>query len=183
MDIGSTIRAIRKRKNITIAQLCEETGLSQGFMSQMENNKTSPSISTLESVARALKVPLAYLLLRKEDRMSVVRKGERTVTTSGSEQLRVEHLGSTKNVRMMLVEIPPGASTGHEPHAHEGEEVHVVMKGRVYAEQGEDAAEFEEGDSFSWNACTPHLVRNIGEDTAIVLISIYTEDDRARDLI
>lgn len=183
MDIGSTIRAIRKRRNITIAQICEETGLSQGFMSQVETNKTSPSISTLENIAQALKVPLAYLLLKKEDRMSIVRKAERRITTSGSENLKVEHLSSTKNVRMMLVEFPPGASTGDVPHAHEGEEVHVVIKGRIYAEQGEDAAEFGEGDSFSWNACTPHVVRNIGEDTAIVLISIYTESDSGRDLI
>lgn len=183
MDIGSTIRAIRKRKGITIAQICEATGLSQGFMSQVETNKTSPSIATLESIAQALKVPLAYLLLKKEERMHIVRKDERRITTSGSEQLKVEHLSSTKNVRMMIVELPPGASTGESPHAHEGEEVHVVMKGSIYAEQGEDRAEFGQGDSFSWNACTPHLVRNIGDDTAIVLISIYTERDVAQDLI
>ncbi|KRF03616.1 DNA-binding protein [Paenibacillus sp. Soil766] len=183
MDIGSTIRAIRKRKNITIAQICEETGLSQGFMSQVETNKTSPSIATLEHIAQALKVPLAYLLLKKEDRMNIVRKNDRRTTTSGSEKLKVEHLSSTKNVRMMLVEFPPGASTGDVPHAHEGEEVHVVVKGSIYAEQGEDGAEFGEGDSFSWNACTPHVVKNIGEDTAIVLISIYTESDSGLDLI
>ncbi|CAN7239518.1 XRE family transcriptional regulator [Paenibacillus sp. LjRoot153] len=183
MDIGSTIRAIRKRKNITIAQICEETGLSQGFMSQVETNKTSPSISTLEHIAQSLNVPLAYLLLKKEDRMNIVRKNERRITTSGSEDLKVEHLSSTKNVKMMLVEFPPGSSTGDVPHAHEGEEVHVVVKGRIYAEQGEDAAEFGEGDSFSWNACTPHVVRNIGEDTAIVLISIYKESDSGQDLI
>lgn len=180
MDIGSTIRAIRKRKNITIAQICEETGLSQGFMSQVETNKTSPSIATLENIAKALKVPLAYLLLQKEERMHIVRKEERRITTSGAQKLKVSHLSSTKNVRMMLVEFPPGASTGELPHAHEGQEVHVVMKGKIYAEQGEDAAEFGEGDSFSWNACTPHFVRNIGEEMAIVLISIYTETDSAQ---
>ena len=181
MDIGSAIRAIRKRKNITIAQICEETGLSQGFMSQVENNKTSPSISTLESIAHALKVPLAYLLLKKEERMNIVRAHERTTTTSGSDSFSVEHLSSTKNVKMMLVTFPPGASTGEVPHAHEGEEVHLVVKGRIYAEQGDDASEFGEGDTFSWNACTPHLVRNIGEESAIVLISIYRETDDGRD--
>ncbi len=177
MDIGSTIRAIRKRKNITIAQICEETGLSQGFMSQVETNKTSPSISTLESIANALNVPLAYLLLKKEDRMKIVRQEERRKTTSGDEHLIVEHLSSTKNVRMRLVQFPPGASTGRVPHAHEGEEVHLVLKGKVYAEQGEDAVEFGEGDSFSWNACTPHLVKNIGEEPAVILIAIYTENE------
>ncbi|WP_128659985.1 helix-turn-helix domain-containing protein [Paenibacillus sp. 598K] len=183
MDIGSTIRAIRKRKNITIAQICERTGLSQGFMSQVETNKTSPSIATLESIAQALNVPLAYLLLKKEERMHIVRKEDRQITTSGSEQLKVAHLSQTKNVRMRIVEMPPGASTGETPHAHEGEEVHVVLRGRVYAEQGEDAGEFEEGDSFSWNACTPHRVQNIGDDTAIVLIAIYTETDNEKEFI
>lgn len=180
MDIGSSIRAIRKRKNITMARICEETGLSQGFMSQVETNKTSPSIATLESIAKALKVPLAAFLLRKEERMQIVRKGERRITTSGIENLRVEHLSATKNVRMMIVEFPPGASTGETPHAHEGEEVHFVMKGKIYAEHGEDRAEFGEGDSFSWNACTPHFVKNIGEDVAIVLISVYMETDHSQ---
>ncbi|WP_219835049.1 helix-turn-helix domain-containing protein [Paenibacillus sp. R14(2021)] len=177
MDIGSAIRSIRKRKNITIAQICEETGLSQGFMSQVETNKTSPSIATLENIAKALDVPLAYLLLQKEERMGIVRKTDRKTTTSGSGQLKVEHLSAARNMRMMIVEIPPGASTGDEPHAHEGEEVHVVLKGRIYAEQGEDAAEFGEGDSFSWNACVPHRVRNAGDELAVVLISVYTEKE------
>ncbi|WP_438348124.1 helix-turn-helix domain-containing protein [Paenibacillus sp. FA6] len=183
MDIGSTIRAIRKRKNMTIAHICEATGLSQGFMSQVETNKTSPSIATLESIAKTLKVPLAYLLLQKEDRMNIVRKDERRITKSGTGDLKVEHLSSTKNVRMMLVELPAGASTGESPHAHEGEEVHVVIKGMIYAEQGEDAAEFGEGDSFSWNACTPHLVKNIGDGPATVLITVYTDTEHQQDLI
>lgn len=183
MDIGSNIRAIRKRKGITIAQICEGTGLSQGFLSQVETNKTSPSIATLENIAQALKVPLAYLLLKKEERMRIVRKEERRVTTSGVDKLKVEHLSSTKNVKMMIVEMPPGASTGDAPHAHEGEEVHVVVQGRIYAEQGEDSAEFGPGDSFSWNACTPHFVKNVGDELAIVLISVYTETDRAEDIL
>jgi transcriptional regulator with XRE-family HTH domain len=181
MDIGSNIRAIRKRKGITIAQICQETGLSQGFLSQVETNKTSPSIATLENIASALNIPLAYLLLKKDERMIIVRKDERRITTSGAEQLKVSHLSPTKNMRSMIVELPVGASTGKEPHAHEGEEIHVVIKGRIYAEQGEDRAEFTEGDSFSWNACTPHLVKNIGDELAIILICIYTESDTVDD--
>lgn len=177
MDIGSTIRAIRKRKNITIAKLCEETGLSQGFMSQVETNKTSPSISTLENIADALNVPLAYFLLKKEERMNVVRKAERKVTTSGKDLLKVEHLSASKHVKTRIVTFPPGTATGAEPHAHEGEEVHLVIKGTIYAKQGEDSFILNEGDSFSWNACTPHLVKNMTDETATVLISVYTETE------
>lgn len=174
MDIGAAIRAIRKRKGLTIPQLCEGTGLSKGFISNVENNKTSPSIATLESIASYLKVPLSYLLLRKEQRMHVVRQDERKQTTTGKEKLKVEHLSPHGGLRMMIVEFPAGSSTG-DPHTHEGEECHFVLKGTILAEQGEDSAILGEGDSFSWNASVPHKVTNIGEQPATVLISVYRE--------
>lgn len=181
MDIGSTIRTIRKRKKITIAQICAATGLSQGFMSQVETNKTSPSIATLDNIANALNVPLTYLLVKKEERMSIVRSSERKATTSGSDSLKVEHLSSSKSLKVRLVEFPPGSSTGEIPHAHQGEEVHLVIKGTVLAEQGEDSATLSEGDSFSWNACIPHRVKNLSDGLSIVLVAVYMESENEND--
>jgi transcriptional regulator with XRE-family HTH domain len=172
MDIGAKIRSIRNRKKITIAQMCEGTGLSKGFISNVENNHTSPSISTLQTIAKFLEVPLPYLLLEKQQRMRVVKKKERTHSTFNN--LKIEHISSKDGLRMMLVEFPPGASMG-EANAHDGKESHLVLEGKVLAEQGEDSVIVEEGDSFSWNACVPHFVKNIGEDKAVILISIYTE--------
>ncbi|MGE6256922.1 helix-turn-helix domain-containing protein [Heyndrickxia sporothermodurans] len=174
MDIGSKIRAIRNRKKITIAQMCEETGLSKGFISNVENNHTSPSISTLQTIAAFLKVPLPYLLLEKDEHMKVIRKNEREVTTSKEFDLKVEHLASREGLAVRLVEFPPGASTGGR-NAHEGEECHLVLKGKVLAEQGEDSYIMEEGDTFSWCASVPHYVKNIGDEIASVLIAVYTE--------
>jgi transcriptional regulator with XRE-family HTH domain len=173
MDIGSKVRAIRNRKKITIAQMCEETGLSKGFVSNLENNNTSPSISTLQTIATFLKVPLPYLLLEKDEHMTVIRKDERKVTTSKDSHLKVEHLSSRGGLSVRLVEIPPGASTG--ANAHEGEECHLVLKGKILAEQGEDSYIVEEGDTFSWCASVPHHVKNVGDETATILIAIYTE--------
>lgn len=172
MDIGSKIRTIRNRKKITIAQMCEGTGLSKGFISNVENNHTSPSISTLQTIAKFLEVPLPYLLLEKQQRMRVVKKNERTYSTHN--QLKVEHIASKDGLRMMMVEFPPGSSMGEE-NAHEGKENHLVLEGKVLAQQGEDSVIAEEGDSFSWNACVPHFVKNIGDEKAVILISIYSE--------
>ncbi|UFJ40846.1 XRE family transcriptional regulator [Brevibacillus humidisoli] len=174
MDIGTTIRTIRKRKGITIAQLCEGTGLSKGFMSQVENNKTSPSISTLDTIAKYLNVPLAYLVLAKEERMRVVRKDERQ-TSLFREDLKVEHLADEGGLRLMMIEIPVGYPEKEEPHAHDGEECHLVLRGRLLAQQGEDMVVLEEGDTFSWKSCVPHLVKNIGEEPALLLIASYSE--------
>lgn len=174
MDIGSKIRTIRNRKKITIAQMCEETGLSKGFISNVENNNTSPSISTLQSIANFLKVPLPYLLLEKDEHMTVIRKNEREITSSKNPDLKVEHLAARGGLSLRLVELPPGASTG-EKNAHEGEECHLVLTGKILAEQGEDSYIMEEGDTFSWSASVPHHVKNIGNEIAAVLIAVYTE--------
>ncbi|MFB9758914.1 helix-turn-helix domain-containing protein [Ectobacillus funiculus] len=174
MEIGSKIRAIRKRKKITIAQMCEGTGLSKGFISNVENNNTSPSINTLQTISNFLEVPLPYLLLEKKQHMRVIKKTERTHSTFNN--LKIEHLSSKGGLKMMLVEFPPGASMG-EANAHEGEECHLVLEGRVIAEQGEDSMIIEEGDSFSWNASVPHFVKNIGEGKAVLLISVYSDTE------
>ncbi|RBW70191.1 helix-turn-helix domain-containing protein [Bacillus taeanensis] len=174
MNIGTKIRAIRNRKKFTIAQMCEATGLSKGFISNVENNNTSPSINTLQTIAEFLGVPLPYLLLEKKQHMRVVRKNART--TSSHNNLKVEHLTSKGGLRMMIVEMPPGTSIG-EPHTHEGEECHLVLEGTILAEQGEDSAILEEGDSFSWNASVPHFVKNIGDEKAVVLISIHSDTE------
>lgn len=174
LDIGKKIRAIRNRKKITIAQMCEGTGLSKGFISNVENNNTSPSINTLSTIADFLGVPLPYLLLEKKQHMRVVRKEARR--NSSYNNLKIEHLASKGGLRTMIVEIPPGASIG-EPHSHEGEESHLVLEGKILAEQGEDSFIVEEGDSFSWNASVPHYVKNIGEDKAMIFISIYSDTE------
>lgn len=172
MEIGTKIKAIRNRKKITIAQMCEGTGLSKGFISNVENNNTSPSINTLQTISAFLGVPLPYLLLEKKEHMRVVRKAERTHSTYN--QLKIEHLTSKGGLRMMLVEFPPGASMG-EANAHEGEECHLVLEGKILAQQGEDSMIVEAGDSFSWNASVPHFAKNIGEEKAVVLISVYSD--------
>ncbi|ASS74179.1 DNA-binding protein [Tumebacillus algifaecis] len=173
MDIGLMVREIRKRKNITIPQLCEGTGLSKGFISNLENNKTSPSIATLQSIANFLQVPLAYFLLEKEHRIHVVRKEEREYSTFGADQLRVEKLTRDIGLGMKIIELPPHASTEEMSQSHEGEQSHLILRGKVLAIQGEDQVELSEGDSFSWKSCVPHRVVNVGAESALILLAEY----------
>jgi transcriptional regulator with XRE-family HTH domain len=54
MQLGRKIRDLRLRRGLTVQQLAEATGLSKGFISQVENSRTSPSLATLQDLARAL---------------------------------------------------------------------------------------------------------------------------------
>ncbi|WP_445491327.1 cupin domain-containing protein [Niallia sp. 03133] len=106
--------------------------------------------------------------------MRVVKKENRTNTFYNG--LKIEHLTSRGGLQTMIVEFPPGASKG-QPNAHEGEECHLVLEGKIIAEQGEDIVVADEGDSFSWNASVPHFVKIIGEEKAVVLISTYSDTE------
>lgn len=171
MDIGGTIRTIRKRKNITIPQLCESTGLSKGFISNVENNKTSPSIATLQSIAEALDVPLAYFLLKEEERMKIIRKDERKRKPFGNTQ--IQYLTTHGPLRVIIVENNPGDQ--NEPHAHPGYECHLVLRGTYLVVHGEDTEIVSEGDVFSWNAAVTHYAKNIGDGPGALLIASYND--------
>jgi quercetin dioxygenase-like cupin family protein len=111
--------------------------------------------------------------------MRVVRKDGRP--QSSINNLTIEHLASKGGLTMKIVELPPGASIG-EPHAHKGEETHLILEGKILAEQGEDSIIAKKGDSFSWNASVPHYVKNAGGSKAVILISVYT-DTELRDVL
>ena len=64
VSIGRRVRLLRQRLQLTATELAAEAGLSPGMLSKIENGGTSPSLSTLTGLARALNVPMTELLRR-----------------------------------------------------------------------------------------------------------------------
>lgn len=176
--VGDQVRAVRTQRGLTVGALAEKCGLSKGLISQVENGKTSPSITTLERIAAGLGVPAAYLLLRPEQRVQVVRAGERTQVRYGPDRLKLEWLTtrSSRQLKAVLVEMEPGSSSGDPTHAHKGEEFHLVLEGQVRAEQGGDIVTLKAGDAFHWFGCIPHRVVNVGDSAARVLVVTFATE-------
>jgi len=61
MDIGTTIKKLRKKKGIQQNKLAERSGISQTYLSQIENGSRSATIDTLEKICGVLNVPLSIL--------------------------------------------------------------------------------------------------------------------------
>jgi transcriptional regulator with XRE-family HTH domain len=66
IDIGTRIRKLRKKHNVTIQELCNKTGLSYSFLSNLENNKHSITVSNLSKIANFFKVELSYFFLEDD---------------------------------------------------------------------------------------------------------------------
>lgn len=174
MQLGKKIRDLRLRRGMTVQQLAEATGLSKGFISQVENSRTSPSLATLQDLARSLETSVAYLVVEEAQAPHVVRCGERPSLQIGGNASRVEVLSAQprRNLELIQVELTVGELAADKRHYHHGEEVVLCTAGRVRVICGEHVLLLEEGDSCHFDARVPHAVENAGEQTAKVLIAM-----------
>ena len=110
MQLGKKIRDLRLRRGLTVQQLAEASGLSKGFISQVENSRTSPSLATLQDLARSLETSVAYLVVEEEQVPHVVRAGERPTLQVGGNTSTVEVLSAQprRNLELIQAELPPG---------------------------------------------------------------------------
>jgi transcriptional regulator with XRE-family HTH domain len=144
------------------------------LISQIEHGKTSPSLDTLRRIAKALRVPLIYLLLEDDLEPQVVRKRERHVVHLEDSQLRASFLSPVppQHLELVLLELPPGKVAWTKPRSHEGQECRLVLKGMIQAYYGEKTYLLEEGDSILWNGTVPHRIENVGDGDAQLLIAL-----------
>lgn len=169
MSLGARIRQTRTLKGITLQDLSDSSGLSKGFICQLENDKASPSLQALEKLAGGLSVPMAYLFLTTDEKIHVVRETERQEYRMG-EGLIVQMLSaSRRNLKMMMIQLAPGGRAGGENHLHEGEECHLVLKGEVRCTQGDQSVILKAGDSVHWNGFIAHRMENVGTVSAKVV--------------
>lgn len=172
MDVGKRVRERRLRRGLVIEELARKTGLSKGYVSQIETGKASPSLQTAEKLAQALDVPLTHLFLEDAFGCQVIRKAERQCVSFGAPDKLVSVLSApNRHLELLLVEIPAGYTAGERTHSHEGEECHWVLEGRITAVQGDRRFELGEGDSFHWDGSIPHRIENHGARRARLLVA------------
>ena len=165
---------MRLRRGLTVQQLAAASGLSKGFISQVENGRTSPSLVTLKDLAGALATSVAYLVVEEEQVPHVVRAHERPRVHVGGNTSKVELLSAQpkRNLELLMAELPPGMSAGDKRHYHHGEEVLLCLEGRLSVSCGDQRLVLEAGDSCHYDGRVPHAIENCGPGVARVLIAM-----------
>lgn len=173
MSIGPKIKAHRLELNLTIPQLAVITGLSRGFISQVENDKVSLSLESLQKVATALNVPVRNFLSDEPFPPELVTKNSRPRMKYGDEpELEILSAPFGRQLQVLMVELPPGYQAGNCAHTHEGEEWIMVLTGKVKVIQGEFSAILEEGDSIHWDGSHPHLCQNAIDAPTKIIVAL-----------
>lgn len=168
--VGAQIRRRRRERNLTLAAVAESTGLNVGYLSQVENDKASPSLETLAALGAALDVPVAWFLLDQSAPPRVVRASERPwrEMPHGAGSMTQVDGGVARDVAIFEGTMLPGERTGF--HAHPGDEHHVVLSGRVRIVQGDSAIEAGPGDYVLLDGTLPHDAEVLGDEPARLII-------------
>ena len=174
MQLGRKIRDLRLRRGLTVQQLAEATNLSKGFVSQVENGRTSPSLSTLQDLAKSLETSVAYLVVEEDQVPYVVRRSERPHMSVNGNGSRVEVISAQprRNLELLQAELPPGVSMSDKRHFHHGEEVILCVDGRITLACGEHVVLLEAGDSCHFDGRVPHSIENAGDTLARLFIAL-----------
>jgi transcriptional regulator with XRE-family HTH domain len=172
--VGRQVKQWRRERGLTLATVAEKSGLNVGYLSQIENDKASPSLACLASIGDALEVPTAWFLIEEVPAPQVVRASERTVRELDGG--RVERVDGNVSRGISIVEAvaPPGTRTG--AHSHAGDEHHLVMRGRWRMTQGDHVVDVGPGDYIRWDGTIPHDAEVLGdEEGAMLIISLRAD--------
>ena len=163
--IGREVRAFRKQKEITVAELASMTGLSIGMLSKIENGNTSPSLSTLQTLANALSVPLTSFFRRfEEQRLAVHTKAgegvelEREGTRAGHQYNLLGHIGANSSgviVEPYLITLSEESDV-FPMFQHGGIETIYMLEGKVDYRLGDEVFSLVPGDTLFFDADAPH---------------------------
>jgi transcriptional regulator with XRE-family HTH domain len=163
--IGREVRAFRRKQEITVADLSATTGLSIGMLSKIENGITSPSLTTLQTLAHALAVPLtSFFRGFEEKRMAVHTKAgegvelEREGTRANHQYKLLGHIGSNASgviVEPYLITLSNEADV-FPTFQHGGIETIYMLEGEVDYRHGDNVYPLKPGDTLFFDANAPH---------------------------
>lgn len=155
--IGSRLRLARRRAGMSITRLAEETGLTKGFISQLERDLTTASVASLVSICNVLQVGVGSLF--EPARTDLVRAHDRPRINFGGEGVTEWLLTPRSQERLQVIqgEIAPGGGGGRELYSlpTDAEFVHVVC-GRLEVVIEDDTYCLEAGDSLTFTGRDPH---------------------------
>ncbi len=169
MDIGHKLKQLRVRKNLTLEELASRSELSKGFLSQVERDLTSPSISTLVDILEALGSSPAEFFRDEQKDQIVFQKKDFFVDTKDDYTIHWIVPNTQKNeMEPILLEIP-GHSESFRVDPHGGEEFGYCLEGSVILQVGEERYPVRKGETFYLKGKEFHCISNENAKAAKVL--------------
>ena len=172
MDIGNKLKELRVLKGLTQEELADRSELSKGFISQLERNLTSPSITTLMDILQCLGTSIGEFFNEAPDEQIVFGKQDYFVKVDTEYKNEIKWIIPNAQKNMMepiLLTLEPGGET-YPDNPHEGEEFGYILKGKVEIHLGKRICIAQKGDAFYYRADKTHYLKGI-ERTELIWVT------------
>ena len=169
MDIGNKLKELRVLKGLTQEELADRSELSKGFISQLERNLTSPSITTLMDILQCLGTSIGEFFNEAHDDQIVFGKQDYFVKEDTEYKNEIKWIipNAQKNtIEPIYLTLQAGGSTCPDT-PHEGEEFGYVLQGAVSIHLGNKTYKAKKGESFYYTADKTHFLSSKNGATLI----------------
>lgn len=179
--VGRRLREIRNLRGYSLRVLAGHSGLNVNTLSLIENGKSSPSVSTLQSLAKALRVPITDFFAVDPVEKHVVYTSATQVIQAGfgiSQMVNLARDLAGNEFQPFIVTLQPGMGSGDKRIVHTGHEFVYCLKGTLCYHIEGDKYQLNEGDSLVFEAHLPHCWENCSDDTTRILLILCPDDER-----
>lgn len=179
VQITNKLKEVRKEKNITLQELADNAGVSKGMLSQVENNRTIPSLTVFLNIIKSLQIdvndffkdinnlPATNKVIFKKKSQNQFFEKENAIGFSYQRLLSTTI--NDQHLDFVILTLQPNAS--RPMVSTDAYEFKLLLKGKVEYVIGNEVYVMDEGDTLLFDATVLHNPRNIGDGEAILLVA------------
>ncbi|MCX6054751.1 MAG: XRE family transcriptional regulator [Chloroflexi bacterium] len=179
--VGLKIRSLRNDKGFSLKTLAERSGLNINTLSLIENSKSSPSVSTLQQLAKALEVPITAFFESEPNVKHVVFTAHELRPGATFSNALMQNLGKDLKdnaVQPFIVTLKPKAGSGEQMVVHTGHEFVYCLTGSVLYTIEKEEYSLTPGDSIVFEAHLPHRWENTFDGESQIVLVLSPADQR-----
>jgi len=172
MDVGAHLKAVRTLHGLSQRELAKRAGVTNGLISLIEQNRVSPSVSSLKKVLDGIPMSMADFFTLDEVEAPEVFFEKESLADLGNGAVSLRLVAARRANRAMSIVMEryqPGADTGEDMLSHRGEEGGIVCQGRIEITIGSQSRILGPGDAYYFSSSTPHRFRNPGSEVCEIV--------------
>ena len=172
LDVGGHLKAVRQMYGLSQRELAKRAGVTNGLISLIEQNRVSPSVSSLKKVLDGIPMALADFFTLDIGGKPQVFFPREQLPDIGTANVELRLVGGRLAKRSMSIlheRYPPNADTGEEMLTHSGEEGGVIVKGKIEVTIGGESRVLGVGDAYYFKSSLPHRFRNVGREECEII--------------
>lgn len=172
IDVGARLRSVRITFGLSQRALARRAGVTNGLISLIEQNRVSPSVSSLKKVLDGVPMTLAEFFTLDMAAAPQPFFSAEELSELGNEQVSLRLVAAQRPGRQLTLlheRYAPGAETGDEMLTHRGEEGGVVVKGKIELTVAGVTRTLQAGEAYYFSSHLPHRFKNVGREPCEII--------------